>query len=222
MLRRALAALASAAALTATVAAVAPSAQADGTCDLHVTSRVAISRPYVGIPISMSGDCTDGGWANWDLYHPTQGFQDMAYFDGTTTEIWDVYDWGTQIGKQTWRPDVAYDWDSNELIQNSPVTDVRLATGAWIASSRSGSVVTLTGTSLLYSTSTDRFFKRSAGGVFQYRERGTTTWKNLKSVWTSSTGTTTMRYTYSGTRDYRFALYSTPISWDVGSATTTR
>ena len=43
-----------------------------------------------------------------------------------------------------------------------------------------------------------------------------------KSVTTSSSGQVTMAYRYSKTRDYRFALYSTPISWDLGSAVTTR
>ena len=31
-----------------------------------------------------------------------------------------------------------------------------------------------------------------------------------------------MAYTYSKTRDYRFALYTTPVSWDQASAITTR
>jgi hypothetical protein len=83
-------------------------------------------------------------------------------------------------------------------------------------------VVTLKGTSLLYSVTNDNYFKRSAGGVFQFRERGTTTWKNLKAVTTNSAGEATMAYTYSPTRDYRFSLYSTAISWDLGSAVTTR
>lgn len=222
MLRRALSCLATTAVAAALTAAAAPVSHASGVCNLHVTSRVSIARPYVGVPLTMSGDCAYGGWAAWDLYHPSRGLEDMAFFDGSTSEIWDVYDWDVAIGRQTWRPGAAYDGYSNQLSQNAPVTDVRLGAGAWISSSRSGNVVTLTGTSLLYSTSTDRFFKRPAGGVFQYRERGTTTWRNLKSVSTGSGGTATMRYTYAKTRDYRFAVYSTPISWDVASAVTTR
>ena len=83
-------------------------------------------------------------------------------------------------------------------------------------------MVTLKGTSLLYSVSKNVFFKRSASGVFQYRDRGTTTWKNLKAVTTNTAGEATMAYRYSPVRDYRFALYSTSISWDLASATTTR
>ncbi len=126
------------------------------------------------------------------------------------------------VGQYVWRPQNAEDPAGNPLTQNTPVATAKLAAGAWISSKRVGDVVTLNGTSLLYSVTTDKYFKRSAGGVFQFRERGTTTWKNLKSVTTNSSGVATMSYRYSKVRDYRFALYSTPISWDLGSAVTTR
>jgi hypothetical protein len=171
--------------------------------------------------MTMSGPCAPVGYASWFAYHPSQGSQDSALFSNTTVQIWDVYSFHT-IGLHTWRPSSAWDAAYVDQLQNTPVSDIRLAAGAWIASSRKGSVVTLTGTSLLYSTGSDKFFKRSAAGVFQFRERGTTTWKNLKSVRTNSVGVVSMSYIYSKTRDYRFALYSTPISWDLASATTTR
>ncbi|MDT5284729.1 MAG: hypothetical protein QOJ20_5924, partial [Mycobacterium sp.] len=81
---------------------------------------------------------------------------------------------------------------------------------------------TLKGTSRLYSISSNTYFKRSAGGMFQFRERGTTTWKNLRSVRTNSAGVASLSYRYSKVRDYRFTVYSTPFSWDRGSAVTTR
>ncbi len=62
---------------------------------------------------------------------------------------------------------------------NVPVT-VKLAAGAWISSSRKADVVTLKGTSLLYSVTNNNYFKRSAGGVFQFREKGQTNWQTLK------------------------------------------
>lgn len=62
----------------------------------------------------------------------------------------------------------------------------------------------------------------SAKGAFQYKERGTTAWKGLKAVTTNSAGSATMSYRYGKTRDYRFVLYTTPVSWDQASATTTR
>lgn len=193
-----------------------------GTCTLSAPSRVAISRPYLGLPIKATGACTTkpGGGA-WELVHPSRGGGEIAIFDGVATDTWDLYS-DDSIGQQTWRPLGSSDPAGNELTQNAPVSTVKLAAGAWISSSRTGDVVTLKGTSLLYSVSNNNFFKRSAGGVFQFRERGTTQWKTLKSVWTTSKGEVTMAYRYSKTRDYRFALYSTSISWDLGSAVTTR
>jgi hypothetical protein len=224
MLRRALSLLlvplATAGVLTAAPAEAATT-RATGTCVLHAPTRVAIGRPYVGLQLTMSGPCLPSGYASWDLYHPSQGFEEIAIFDKTSTDYWDVYNWH-HIGVQTWRPSSAWDGADVEQAQNTVQVDIRLATGAWIASSRTGSVVTLKGTSLLYSTSSNSYFKRSAAGVFQFRERGTTTWKNLKSVWTNSAGVVSMSYIYPKTRDYRFALYSTPVSWDLGSAVTTR
>jgi hypothetical protein len=58
--------------------------------------------------------------------------------------------------------------------------------------------------------------------VFQFREKGQTNWQTLKSVYTNSKGEVSLSYRYSKVRDYRFSLYSTSISWDLGSAVTTR
>ncbi|MGL5816717.1 MAG: hypothetical protein ACRCYR_04080 [Phycicoccus sp.] len=219
---RALAALAAAAAGIGLAASTAAPASAAADCTLSVTSRVAISRPYLELPVRAAGTCTQpGGLAAWELIHPTRGFENAVVFESGPTTTWDVYS-DAYIGTMTWRPEFAADGAGNAVSQNTAYTTVKLAAGAWISSSRSGDVVTLRGTSLLYSTDNNVFFKRSAGGVFQYRDLGSTQWKNLKSVWTTSAGTATMSYRYSAQRDYRFALYSTPISWDVGSATTRR
>ena len=217
MLRRSSAFLLALLGLSVLLAVPAP-AQAAGTCVLSAPGRVAIGRPYIGLKLTMSGPCS---YAAWDLYHPTRGWQDITIFDNTTTDTWDVYSFHT-IGTHTWRPGGAWDVNYDDQAQNQPTSTVKLAAGAWISSSRSGDVVTLKGTSLLYSVSNNNYFKRSAGGVFQFRERGTTQWQNLKSVWTNSRGEATMSYRSSKIRDYRFALYSTSISWDLGSAVTTR
>jgi hypothetical protein len=198
------------------------SATTAGTCTLSAPSRVAIGAPYRALPLKAAGACTTkpGGGA-WELVHPTQGQQYIAVFDGVPNATWDLYS-DTAIGQQTWRPIVAADPAGNSLTQNAPVSTVKLAAGAWISSSRTADVVTLKGTSLLYSVSTNKYFKRPAGGVFQFREIGSTTWQTLKSVYTNKYGEVTLSYRYSKTRDYRFSLYSTSISWDLGSAVTRR
>jgi hypothetical protein len=194
-----------------------------GTCTLSAPSRVAIGRPYLALYPKISGDCTQAGsLSGWRLTHPTKGpVLDLVYQAGATTDLWDVLS-SDPIGTQTWAPLGSWNPGDNPLTQNAPKSTVKLAAGAWISSSRTGDVVTLKGTSLLYSVSTDKYFKRSAGGVFQFREVGSNTWQTLKNVWTNSAGEVTLAYRYSKTRDYRFALYSTSISWDLGSAVTRR
>ncbi|MEP7370152.1 MAG: hypothetical protein ABI662_10870 [Dermatophilaceae bacterium] len=223
MLRRIVASLAAALMIAAGIGVSSPVASAAGACTLSVPNRIVIGHPYMAVTLRASGPCaTSGGYGSWVLYHPTQGGQAIAIFDGAPTDIWNVYSWDVKFGRQNWRPSWAWDGGYNDLAQNSPDVDVRLATAAWISSSRYGSTVTLKGTSLVYSTGNDSYFKRSAGAGFQYRERGSTTWRTLKSMWTSSAGTTTMSYRSTARRDYRFVLYTTPISWDQASATTTR
>jgi hypothetical protein len=190
-------------------------------CTLSAPTRVAIGKPSVLLPLRISGACAQtGGQAVWDLDYPGPDSQQHGFI-GTDGGIWPFND-EMPVGQYVWRTQFAYDPSGNTLSQNTVTSTAKLAAGAWISSKRVGDVVTLNGTSLLYSVTTNSYFKRSASGVFQFRERGTSTWKNLKSVTTNSSGQVTMAYRYSKTRDYRFALYSTSISWDLGSAVTTR
>jgi hypothetical protein len=190
-------------------------------CTLSAPTRVAIGKPSVVLPLRISGACAQtGGGAVWDLDYPGPASQQVGFF-GTNAGTW-LFDDEMPVGQYVWRTQFANDPSGNNLSQNTVTSTAKLAAGAWISSKRVGDVVTLNGTSLLYSVTTNSYFKRSASGVFQFRERGTSTWKNLKSVTTNSVGQVTMAYRYSKTRDYRFALYSTSISWDLGSAVTTR
>ncbi|KNX36346.1 hypothetical protein VV01_03055 [Luteipulveratus halotolerans] len=184
---------------------------------------MSIWKPYQAITLRASGPCTYGsGWGGWYGYHSTQGLSAVASFDHTSSTIWDVYDWD-DLGGYTWRPGGAYDSSYNELSQNTVSTSVRLHGAAWISSYRSGSIVTLTGTALTYSPTTEGFVKRAyAAGQFQYRDRGTSTWRTLVGVKTGSNGTVRFQLRNNVARDYRFATYSTPTIWDVVSASTTR
>jgi len=201
-------------------------AQAAGTCNLSVTNRVALGRPLTIIPGKITGDCVRAGNSSgWNLIHPTKGEGTFIAWDDRNPEADGTW-WlsaGDPIGAQTFQAGGSGNYlDGVSYTQNNVPVTVKLAAGAWISSSRTADVVTLKGTSLLYSVSNNNYFKRSAGGVFQFREIGQTNWQTLKSVWTNSKGEVTLAYRYSKTRDYRFSLYSTSISWDLGSATTRR
>ncbi|GAB3495980.1 hypothetical protein [Flexivirga lutea] len=59
--------------------------------------------------LRASGACSYGeGWGAWDAYHPTQGWEGIAFFDGASTEIFDFHDWD-DLGTYTWRPGGAWD-----------------------------------------------------------------------------------------------------------------
>lgn len=202
-------------------AAASPDA-ATAACTISMSTRIAIGRPSVTVPLRVSGTCSQtNGQACWNFEHPDRKSQQYLTL-GVPDSTWTFVDDDTWTGQYVWRPTFALDPAGNKVSQNTLAVTVKLAAGAWISSKRVGDVVTLTGTSLLYSVTTNKYFKRSASGVFQFRERGATTWKTLKSVTTNSSGQVTMTYRYSKTRDYRFALYSTSTSWDLGSAVTTR
>jgi hypothetical protein len=200
---------------------------AAGTCNLSVPTRVAIGRPELMLYGKLSGTCAANPdpQSGWWLRHPSKGVVNEVVFDKD-------YEFGDgswyvpadhPIGVQEFYGVGSTNPDGSANTQNKVSVTVKLAAGAWISSSRTGDVVTLKGTSLLYSVSTNSFFKRSAAGVFQFREQGSTTWQTLKGgLWTNSKGEVSLSYKYSKVRDYRFALYSTPISWDLGSAVTTR
>ncbi|ADB32379.1 hypothetical protein Kfla_3318 [Kribbella flavida DSM 17836] len=201
-------------------------AAAAGTCTLSLPWRVAVGRPMLTLYGKRTGTCAvSGNTSGWVLNHPSQGEVNGILWHPTDpfgNGRWEVPA-EHPIGSMVWKGVGSINADGSEHTQNNLPVTVKLAAGAWISSARTGDVVTLKGTSLLYSVSTNSYFKRSAAGVFQFRERGSSTWQTLKGgVWTNSKGEVTMAYRYSKVRDYRFSLYSTPISWDLGSAVTTR
>ena len=221
---RLIAAAASTAALAAMLSgAVAAPASAAGSCILTAPAKVNIWKPVIPFTLTASGACTSaGGAGGWSLVHPSYGTQEFVRFEGGSSKAWNVYDWDRR-GLQTWQPAGAYDPNRVALSQNTPRTDIRLYGGGWISASRSGSVVTLTGTAINYNSTTQTFTPRyGAGGQFQYRDRGTSTWKPLIGVTTGTGGTATFRLTNPVARDYRFAVYSTSTIWDGVSSSVTK
>jgi hypothetical protein len=65
--------------------------------------------PCIAITLPMSGDCINGGYCSWGLYHPTQGFRDIVIFNTTSADIWDVYSFHT-IALHNWRAGATETW----------------------------------------------------------------------------------------------------------------
>ena len=224
LLRATLAAVGSASLLAAmaVVGPVAP-AQAAGTCSLLVPARVAVSSEYQAVILKLSSDCAArevGGWASWDAFHPRTGLADMAFFDGTTQEYWDVYDWNTPLGVLTWRPGSCYGGGFDTCVQNSPRTDVRAGSRATLtASARAGSSVTLSVATTYYSPTASVYRTWANEKVqLQYRACPTCTWKYLRNVYTASNGRATYRAYAAHTRYYRAVSADVPSIWGRTSA----
>jgi hypothetical protein len=195
----------------------APQATAAGSCSMYIPSRVAVSQPYRAITARLAQNCVSAGvtWANWDGYHFSQGLQEFLIFDGTTTDIWNLYDDFTPLGPWSWRPEGAYDANFDTVYQFGPYsTDVRLGSYSRISAVRSGSRVTLSTLAGRYFPAADTFYGwAGARGQIQYREPGWTSWHGLKEVYSSSTGRYSYTYTTSRSRYYRVVIRPVGTVW---------
>jgi hypothetical protein len=201
--------------VTAGLVAATPAASAAGACSLYVPSRLSISQPYQAVTLRLGSNCTAAGVvsASWTAYHPTQGLEAFASFDNTQSDIVNLYD-SASLGRWNWQPDWAHDAAYNDVYQYSPYTDVRLGSYGRVTATRSGSRVTVRTTAARYWQSGSRFIGwADARGQIQYRTPGSTTWRGLKEVYSSPSGTYSYTYPTTATRDYRVVLRSTGTIW---------
>lgn len=182
---------------------------------------MVISTPYRAITLRLDSNCAAAGtsYAAWDAYHATGGWQHIAIFDNTSSDVWDLYDW-EQLGRWTWRPGGAWDHSYNDVWQNQPYSDIKIGSWAGVTPTRSGAKVTLNVSAARYAVSLRKFVPSAAAvGQLQYKAPGATKWIALKSVKTSSTGKYTYAYTSTAIRDYRVYFPATNVIWNAASAT---
>lgn len=208
-------------------ASTAPAEAATSRCTLVVPAKVAISQPYHGIEVRTTG-CTPGrggiAYAAWDGYHPREGQQAQLMIQSNQRQYWNLYAYAP-VGRITWRPMGAFseDFGGSSLAQNTPTSDVRLASRARLAVTTTGPTVTLTASAKRYSPSNRTFIGwRSGAGTLQYRTVGNQTWHHLRNVTLSSDGTATWRYADWGKREYRLVMKDQSNVWGSTSATVRR
>lgn len=207
----------------AALAAPAVPASAAGSCSLQIPSTVRISTPYQAVTGRLSSNCSAAGAtdASWSVYHPTEGINSYLFFHPSTTDIWDVYDWDVTPARYSWRPEGAYDADYNNIAQNSPITDVRVSSGAAIYTSRSGSYVTIKTSSSRYAYSVSEWVRwGNIRGTIQYY--GSAGWTSLKYAYQDANGYYTYRFYAPRGRSYRVVLASTSSIWGSVSASSYR
>ena len=210
--------------ITTGLVTAAPTASAAGACSLYAPSRIAIGSPFRTIAINQGPNCAAAGVvdAAWTATHPTRGPIDIIIYENSDrSEPFDIFG-DDPLGRWTWRPEGAFDASDNTVFQYSPTTDVRLASYGRVAPTRTGSKVNVKTLAGRYWQAGERFIGWSAArGQIQYRTLGTTTWRGLKEVYSTSAGTYSYTYTTSAVRDYRVVLYNATNNTIWGSTSPT-
>ncbi|AKU17596.1 hypothetical protein [Luteipulveratus mongoliensis] len=195
-----------------------------GSCSLIAPATARVVQPFLPVAARVTGGCAinDQPVAGWSI-GPEGNESDFIFFDGARSTSWDLWD-DTPLGTRTWRDDFAYTNDGTaQYTQNNPVTTVKVGSWAGVSTSRSGSKVTINTRIVRYSTSYQQPIAwAGATGVIQFKASGTSTWKSIKNVSTTSAGTYAYSYTNSGTGDYRVLYNEAAYIWGATSPTSTR
>lgn len=193
------------------------------TVALTVPRYVAIAKQqtFLAPGITCPGGCTwDFGWrATWTA---------MAAGKPQETVIFSPYDMVPmpvlvqggyvqdidQLGLWSWTP-VSNPYAIVPADQmNRPVTDVRLGSRTSLTASRSGSKVTLTvGAARYWQSKHNWAAYTTARGLVEFRNVGTTTWRNLREIHPDAAGWETWSYYTTTKREYRAYLYTTTYIW---------
>ena len=201
-------------------------ADAAGSCGVSVPSKVSVYSPYRTVTGTFSAGCRQNAdWAAWDVIHPTQGMQDMFFYDraeGRTSESLDWYDWNP-TGTYTVRGSGAYDrWDG-VMTQNSPKMTVKLGSRMSASSSRAGRYVTVKGTATRYSPYAGTYRAWSGAKVsLRQKSCSSCSWKWVKSGTTNRYGRVSIKTYASTSRYWQIATTDSSTTWGKASSTLRR
>jgi hypothetical protein len=196
----------------------APAASAVGTCSMLVPSRFSINQYARNFTVPQGRNCAAAGVADafWFAYHPTKGAVNLgaAYVDGARSTQIALID-TMPVGKWTWKGSLATDAAySSEVFQYPAYTDVRLGSSARIIPTRAGTKVNLRTKAMRYWQRGHKFIGWSgARGRIEYRTPGTSVWRPLKEVYSTSTGAYSYTYRTTAVREYRVVFTTVPTIW---------
>lgn len=189
-------------------------------CSIVAPSKVTIDQPYRGLTTRLAANCQAAGveYASWQFIHPSQGLQDIAIFDGTTTDPWDVYDWDP-TGAWTVRPSSIWAADRDlDVIQNTTTTTVKLGARLTATAKRANGKLTLSTTAKVYSPNANTWVGRSKAKVSLMRKApGSASWTWVKSATATSTGKVSLTVV-PRTGQYRLQVGETPSVWAISSS----
>lgn len=207
------------------IAVTAVPAQAAYSCGITVPSKVSITSEYRSITAKFSQGCLlYGESATWDVMHPTQGYEDFFWFQGSSTDTIDWYSW-SPLGTYTVRPDYAYDYNYNDMTQNTTKMTVKLGARQTISTSRAGSYVTVKGTATRFSSNSyPSGFRAWSGTKVTLRQKtcSSCSWKWVKSGTTDRYGRVTLKAYASTARYWQLATADTSTTWGRASSSAKR
>lgn len=217
-----------AAAVISLVPLTVASAPADAarSCGISVPSKVSVYSPYRTVTGRYSDGCRwYADWADWDVVHSTQGWQDWFTYDradGRTSESLDWYDWNP-TGTYTVRAAGAFDRWGNDMTQNSPKMVVKVASKTAGSSYRSGRYVTVKGTATRYSPYAGTY-RAWSGAKVSLRQKSCSacSWRWVKSGTTNRYGRVSIKAYASTSRYWQIATVDTSSTWGRASSTLRR
>ena len=207
------------------IAVTAVPAQAAYSCGVTVPSKVSITSEYRSITGKYSRGCLlYAEDAVWSVVHPTRGPWDAFWFSGASSESLDWYSW-EPLGTYTVRPDYAYDYNYNDMTQNTTKMTVKLGARQTISTSRAGSYVTVKGTATRFSSNSyPSGFRAWSGTKVTLRQKtcSSCSWKWVKSGTTDRYGRVTLKAYASSARYWQLATADTSTTWGRASSSAKR
>lgn len=207
----------------ACAAAVAVPSQAQaGTeqCSLVMPTKVVVDAEIVTSSLRLATNCTHNAadTASWDLRNSAGSIASIAFYpedfaDGLTYGYMEWYDTDA-MGRYVSQPAGAAQAGGAALTQNSPATLVKYA-------SKLATKVTRTKTGLSWAVTASQWSGRINAwntrarvkvGLF-HRATGSTTWKYVKAVTTTSKGKATVALKSPKAGYYRLVVGETPTVW---------
>jgi hypothetical protein len=208
-------------ACAAAVAVPTPAAAAPSQCSLVMPTKVVIDDDTVPTDIRLSSNCFTNGadHAYWDLLHPGSGwggpldFESADFASGDPDYYIEWYD-DDPMGNWYLEPVEAAQADGDPLTQNSAVTKVKYASRLTTKVTRTSTRLTWAVTATQWSGRTHGWNTRAKVTVSLFHQAtGSTTWRYVKSVTTTSTGKATMVMNSPKAGNYRLVVGETPTVW---------
>ena len=194
------------------------SAQSASTqCSIVMPTKVAIGAAKVTTPIRVASNCAanDVDMAHWALEHASGAYTplDFVVSVGDTTQRLQWYD-DDPMGTWTTSPEAATTAADDPLVQNKTTTRVKYAARLTTRATRTTHALSWAVTASQWSGVAHAYVGRPRVAVsLQYKPAGSSTWRYVKAVRTTSTGLATVSLGSPKSGSYRLAVAETASVW---------